>query len=170
MGRKLAPTAKLPMTKLQNSVLAKIVARHGTSQQKSKRAQILLLGTTGQAHSVISQTLKVSKNTVKKWRIRWEYAYQELSEIESEKDLLKALLLFLKDLPRPGSPAKFTEVQKNQIIALACDKPINHQLEMTDWTYEMLALTAKTKGIVASISESHVRLILKNAAITTPQK
>jgi hypothetical protein len=36
----------------------------------------------------------------------------------------QALLLFLKDLPRSGTPAKFTEAQKKQIVALACDKPI----------------------------------------------
>jgi len=167
MGRKIAPSAKLPMTDLQHSLLGKIASRHGTAQQKSKRAQILLLGSKGQAHSVVSQTLSVSINTVKKWRTRWYEAYEELSQIETETDLLQSLLLFLKDLPRPGTPAKFTETQRSQIVALACDKPINHQLEMTDWTYEMLALTAQAKGIVSSISESHVRLILKNAALTT---
>lgn len=167
MGRKIAPSTKLPMTSLQYASLEKIVGRHKTSQQKSKRAQILLLGSQGQAHSFVSQTLNVSINTVKKWRLRWTNAYKDLSKIELEKDLLQALSLFLKDLARPGTPAKFTESQKKQIVALACDKPINHQIEMTDWTYEMLAITAQAKGIVASISESHVRLILKNAALTT---
>lgn len=167
MGRKIAPSTKLPMTKLQCASLEKIVSRHNTSQQKSKRAQIILLGSQGQAHSIVSQILNVSINTVKKWRLRWTNAYKELSEIELEKDLLQALLLFLKDLSRPGTPAKFTESQKKQIVALACDKPINHQIEMTDWTYEMLAITAQAKGIVASISESHVRLILKNTTLTT---
>lgn len=167
MGRKIELTPKLRMTELQHLGLKKIVSRPTSVQQDSKRAKILLLGFTGEAHSVISKEVGVSVNTVKLWRNRWDEVYEELFRLETAKEIEQGLLVFLKDLPRSGTPAKFTEFQKKQIVALACDKPINHQLEMTDWTYEMLALTAKTKGIVDSISESHVRLILKNAAITT---
>jgi transposase len=167
MGRKVAPAPKLPMTDLQYSLLEKITSRHTTGQQQSKRAKILLLASKGEAHFIIHQKLDVSVNMVKSWRNRWNEAYQETCKAETETDLLKALKLFLKDLPRPGAPNKFTEVQRKQIVALACDKPSNHELEMTDWTHEMLAITAQAKGIVDSISESQVRRILKNGAITT---
>ena len=170
MGRRIVPTTKLAMTSEQHHGLNKIVSRHTTGQQASKRAKILLLGSEGKAHSVISQELGVSVNTVKSWRNRWKEASEELYKLERGKEMEQCLLLFLKDLPRSGTPAKFTATQKQQIVALACDRPINHQLEMTDWTYQMLALTAQTKGIVDSISESHVRLILKNAAIATTQE
>ena len=47
---------------------------------------------------------------------------------------------------------------------------MNHGLQMTDWTYETLSVIAQEKGIVESISKSHVRLLLKNTAIATAQK
>ena len=46
---------------------------------------------------------------------------------------------------------------------------MNHGLQMTDWTYETLSVIAQEKGIVESISKSHVRLLLKNTAIATAQ-
>lgn len=167
MGRKIAIAPKLPMTALQYSLLEKISSRHTTGQQVSKRAKILLLASQGEAHSVIRDTLGVSINTIKSWRNRWNAAYEATSESTTEADLLKVLMLFLKDLPRCGTPKKFTATQRKQIVALACDKPIHHEVEMTDWTHEMLAITAKAKGIVDSISESQVRRILKNGAFTT---
>ncbi len=167
MGRKLAIPRKLPMSTLQHSVLSKIVARHSTPQQLCKRIKILLLASQGQPHSVIHRELGVAVNTVKSWRNRWEGSYDEFSQIKDESDLTTALLLFLKDLPRSGVPPKFTEAQRKQIVALACTKPTNHGIEMTEWTHEMLALTAQSKGIVDKISKSHVRLILKNGAPAT---
>ena len=170
MGRKIAPAPMLPMTDLQYSLLEKTVSRHTTGQQQSKRARILLLASKGQAHSTIHQTLGVSINTVKSWRNRWNEAYEGIcgAETETETALSEALLLFLKDLQRPGTPNKFTEAQRKQTVALACDRPVSHQLEMTGWTHGMLAITARAKGIVDGISESQVRRILKNTAVTAP--
>ena len=167
MGRKLAVPSKLLGTKLQIRAIKKIATRHTTPLQISKRAKILLLGFACKPHSVASKELDVSINTIKSWRKRWGEAYEELSEIETEVDLTKALHLFFKDLPRPGKPNKFTQAQRKQIVALACDQPTDHGIEMTEWTNEMLALTSQAKGIVDSISKSQVRRILKNGAVTT---
>lgn len=168
MGRKLAIPAELPMSAPQKLVLQKIVSRYSTGQQMSKRAKILLLASQRHPHARIKERVGVSLNTVKDWRKRWGEFYSELGQITDEIKLEKVLLLFLKDLPRPGTPSKFTAAQNKQIVSLACDKPTNHGIEMTDWTLEMLALTAQSKGIVESISKSQVRLILKNAAPSTP--
>jgi len=167
MGRKLAIPAVLPMTELQESILKRITFRHSTGQQISKRANILLLAAQNTPHSVISDKIGVGVNMVKRWRNRWCDFHEELCLITDESKLEQAILLLLKDLPRKGTPSKFTITQKNQIVALACDKPINHGIEMTDWTFEMLALVAQSKGIVDSISKSQVRLFLKNTAVTT---
>ena len=167
MGRRISIPICLKMSASQSQILAKISTRHLTGQQVSKRAKILLLASTGEPHILIHQQLNVSVNTVKSWRRRWEDIEEELSEIESDQELERALLIFLTDLPRPGKPQKFTEVQRKQLVALACDKPTNHGLEITDWTFEMLSLTAQSKGIVEKISKSQVRRILKNAALTT---
>ena len=170
MGRSVSIPSGLKISAMQYAVLEKISTRHLTGQQISKRAKILLLASKKTPHCVIHRELKVSINTVKSWRRRWEKIEAELFELETEKEIESALLLFLKDRPRPGQPRKFTEVQRNQIVALACDKPTNHGLEMTDWTFEMLSLTAQAKGIVEKISKSQVRQILKKSALTTSQK
>jgi len=167
MGRNLAIPPSLSMTELQICALQKFATRHSTPLQMSKRANILLFASESQPHSTISKEVKVSVNTVKSWRKNWKESYEELSKLETETDLTKALHLFFQDLPRPGKPNKFTEVQRKQIVALACDQPTNHGIQMTNWTNEMLALTAQSKGIVDSISKSQVRRILKNGALTT---
>lgn len=167
MGRNLSIPPQLSATEFQVTTLKKFASRHSTPHQMSKRANILLFAFEAQPHSKISKDLKVSVNTVKAWRKNWNESYEELSKLETETDLTKALYLFFTDLKRPGKPKKFTEVQRKQIVALACDKPTNHGIEMTDWTNEMLALTARSKGIVETISTSQVRRILKKGAVTT---
>jgi hypothetical protein len=113
--------------------------------------------------------LGISLNTVKSWRRRWESAYDDLVIYESHLhnqqvsplDFRKRLINTLKDLPRSGAPKIITLAQEKQIIALACRKPADYQVEMTDWTHEMLAKVAIAKGIVASISSRQVGRILK---------
>jgi hypothetical protein len=45
----------------------------------------------------------------------------------------------LSDLQRSGTPKKFTLIQEQQIVSLACDKPEHHGIVMTTWSQEMLA-------------------------------
>jgi transposase len=166
MGRKLSIPVSLKMTELQHSILTRIATHPRTMLKIAIRSTILLLGYEGKPYSLISQELGVQVNTVKSWQNRWQEAYNELSQFDNKADLTKAIHLFFKDLARPGKPKKFTVSQEKQIIALACDKPINHGIQMTSWTNEMLVLTAQAKGIVKSISATQVRRILKNRAVT----
>jgi hypothetical protein len=167
MGRKLSIPKPLVMTNMQYDVINQIATRPTTTLKMSTRARILLSGYQGKAYSVISQELGIDLNTVKSWQKRWILAQNSLSELETQAELTKGIQLFFKDLARTGKPKKFTLAQEKQIIALACDRPDNHNIEMTDWSHEMLALTAKTKGIVKSISSAQVGRILKNRDITT---
>ena len=167
MGRKLSQPVPLLMTELQYNVIEKIANRPTTTLKMSKRANILLQGYEGTPYSMISKDLSIALNTVKSWGKRWTIHQKALSELETETDLTKAMLLFFKDLARPGKPKKFTDAQEKQIIALACDRPSQHNIEMTDWSNNMLALTAQAKGIVESISSGQVGRILKNKPITT---
>lgn len=169
MGRGQAPAAAIAMTAYQVEVLTELIKSHKTGQQISKRAQILLLAHEGNSNSHIKRSLNLSLNTVKLWRSRWLSVYEDLLEAEasmaehklSRSAYRKRLLELLSDLPRQGAPKTFTLAQEQQIVALACDKPRHHGVEMTDWTYEMLAKVAIAKSIVASISASQVGRILK---------
>lgn len=169
MGRGQAPAPPIPMTVLQREVLQDLGRRHTTSQQIAKRIRILLLANQEYSNSHIKRELGVSLNTVKSWRRRWQSAYDELVIYESylhnqqvsPLDFRNRLISALTDLPRSGAPKTITLSQEKQIVALACEEPSQYQLEMTDWTHEMLAKVAIAKGIVTSISSRHVGRILK---------
>ena len=75
----------------------------------------------------------------------------------------------IKDAPRSGAPKKFTLAQEQAIVALACSKPRDYGIEMTDWNMEMLCNVAASKQIVESISTSQVSRLLKNTNLTTTQ-
>jgi hypothetical protein len=48
-----------------------------------------------------------------------------------------------------------------QIIAIACEKPEDHGRPVTHWTHRELAEVVVEKGIVDSISSSHLGTLLK---------
>jgi len=169
MSRGQAPAAAIPMTLLQQSLLKEIVVKHTTGQQQAKRVKILLLANQGYSNAEVKRQLKVSLNTVKEWRKRWMSSVESLNKHESfisegeatMLDYRKRIKEFLKDQPRSGAPKIITLAQEQQIVALACKKPTDYQIVMTDWTHEMLAHVAISKGIVASISSRQVGRILK---------
>ncbi len=169
MSRGQAPAPAIPMTLLQQSLLQEIALKHTTSQQQAKRVNILLLANQGYSNADVKREVKVSLNTVKAWRNRWLSSVESLNNYESFVsqgqatilDYRKLLIKFLTDQFRSGAPKIFTLAQEQQIITLACKKPRDYQIEMTDWTHQMLAHVAISKGIVASISSRQVGRILK---------
>jgi putative transposase len=128
----------------------------------------------GQSNGQIKRNLAVSYNTVKVWRNRWTQIYPAVLAFEvgptgkgvSDAVLVAKILSYLEDAPRPGTPPTFSLAQRQQIVALACQKPTDHGIEMTTWTHEMLAHVAMSLGIVATISSRYVGVLLKKA--TTP--
>lgn len=177
MGKGQAPAPAIPMSVYQLELLTKTVNKHTTSQQTATRIRILLLAQQGYSNSHNSRALNISLNTVKQWRKRWLSAYENLVKYEqtiatgktSPLDFEKHLLSILKDKPRSGVPKTITLSQEQKIIALSCDKPIIHNIEMTDWTHEMLAKVAVSKKIIPSISSSQVGRILKNQPTSTAE-
>lgn len=167
MGRKLSVPPVLNISEAQKSGLQKIATARSTPLQISKRVSVLLLISEGTPYSVAAKETKLSLNTVKSWRKRWDEFKTEIDEAEQQMGLEVALQSFLQDKARSGQPRKFSDLQIKQIVAMACDKPTTHGLPMTDWTFETLAVTAQEKGIVESISKSHLRLLLKNTTVAT---
>jgi len=157
------------MTEQQKQMLHQMLRAHGRAQQMAKRIKILLLAHEGKSHTAICAQTGVSYKTVLSWRGRWQSAYEQLGFYKSEvggknisdKELSKYLRNLLTDLPRSGAPKVFTLDQRQQLVALACDKPSTHGIPISGWTHEMLAKTAIAKGIVESISASHLGKILK---------
>lgn len=175
MGRGLPPAAKLEMTERQRRLLEEEMCKRTTLRQYHERIPILLCSNDGKSISLVAKELKISLNTVRTWRRRWEAAYERLLEFEKGADgksvkdheLLQQMLKLLNDRPRSGAPKTITLSQEQQIIALSCGKPTDHGVEMTTWTMEMLAQVAIAKGIIETISPRYVGKILKKEQVTT---
>lgn len=143
-----------------------------------ERINILISASTqggAKSNGQISRDLALSYNTVKTWRNRWTSFYPAILTFEegptgegvSDTVLMVKILSYLEDAPRSGAPRIFTLAQTQQIVALACQKPTEHGIEMTTWTHEMLAHIAISKGIVDTISSRYVGILLKKKPPST---
>ena len=159
----------------QTRLLDEHIRKRSTANHEVKRIQIILKGSKGQSMYSVSKEIGLSLNPTYAWRKRWERSYPDLLAFEkgksgegvSDLELLGQMLLILKDRARPGSPAKFTLSQKQQIVALACREPSEYGIPINRWTHEMLAHVAQVEKIVTSISPRYVGKILKKSGITT---
>lgn len=133
----------------ERKVLQKLVQKHTAKQSIVVRAKIILLADEGKQHQEIAQKLGIRNNTVTTWIARW----RDKADLPVEERL--------EDLPRPGAPDKFTPEQLCQIIAIACEEPKDHGRPITHWTHRELAEAVTEKGIVDSISSSHLGELLK---------
>lgn len=141
-------------------------SQHQLARIEYVRLRILLLSHSMMNNTAISQKLDISLNTVRNWRAKWLSGYDYLCSL-SGSEMERYLEDFVKDAFRKGAPKKFTLSQENALIALACDCPRSHGIQMTDWTLEMLSKVAVTQGIVTSISTSQLSRLLKKEPITT---
>ncbi len=165
MGRKGAKA--IPMTGTEKGFYEQLKRRNQLAHVEHLRVRILLLCHSGMNNSEVSRELKVSLKMVRRWRSRWLLGKDQRLQLAGQEKQ-DYLLKFLKDNPRSGSPKKISVAQEQSIVALACGKPRDYGIEMTDWTLAMLCKVAASKGIVKSISTSQVSRLLKNTDLTTP--
>jgi len=156
----------IAMKKSHKEFYEKLQGKHSIARSKYLRIQILFLCHSGLNNAEVAREIGVTLKTVKKWRSRWISGYDILVGLQ-EDEAKEYLLNFLKDNPRSGLPKKFSTAQEKAIVALACRKPRDYGIEMTDWTHEMLSKVAAAEGIVKSISTSQISRLLKNTASTT---
>ncbi len=69
-----------------------------------------------------------------------------------DKELERLIVELLGDRERSGAPVKFTAEQVTQIVALACEDPVESNRPINSWTNRELATEAQLRGIVESIS------------------
>jgi putative transposase len=139
--------------------LAKILARHSTSQQVAKRAKIILLASQGKNHRTIARELNISRKMARLWRERWL--------LLKKKDI--SVIERLLDAERPGSPTKFTTEQILQLFTIACDEPEKYGRPISHWTSTELAAEMEKQKIVSSISPRHVARLLSEATLKPHQ-
>jgi putative transposase len=125
---------------------------------------MILLAFDGLVNEDIAEQIGCERHAVGPWRHRWADAFQRLVLVECcEKPSALPLAIegLLSDLPRSGSPGKFTAEQVTQILAIACEDPEKSGRPVTHWTPGELANEAAKRGIVESISPRQVGRFLK---------
>lgn len=136
------------------------------------RLCIILNGIKGLSNYKSHRELGIAIPTVKKWRARWEESYIVLFTLENkgvnewgttvkDHEIISQIKNILSDKPRSGTPNRITLAQQEQIVALATEKPEDHNIPMTAWTHEMLAHVAIAEGILENISRRYIGTILK---------
>lgn len=167
MGRGHAAKS-LVMSDREHKVLNKYNQSRKISHQYKVRSSIILRASRGESNLHIAREEKTTRLTVQRWRSRWKQGYERLRDYQSnnpkavsDHELLEKMLELLSDEARVGAPEQITLAEKQQIVALACEKPEDHGIPMTQWNREMLAKVAMAEGIVEKISPRYISEILK---------
>ncbi|MDY0404704.1 IS630 family transposase [Virgibacillus sp. 179-BFC.A HS] len=114
-----------------------------------------------------------------KWRaaIIWELAHENKTPAQVAKDLHTTVktvkkwsncfedqrIAGLYDLPRSGAPAKFNVQQRCEVIAIACDRPINYGFHTHPyWTLHILTEAAAHHTQGPKMSRSSIQRTIKH--------
>lgn len=155
---------KLIITERQQSIL-RTLTRSGTCPQAlAQRARMILLAFDGHTNQEIADRIGCERHTVGPWRRRWADAFSRLVLVEcceKESALPREIEGLLSDLPRSGSPGKFSAEQVTRVLAVACEEPESCGRPVTHWTPRELADEVVKRGVVGSISPRQVGRFLK---------
>ncbi len=120
------------------------ILRHGQDAIEFKRAQIILASYQGNTPPRIAVIALMSEDYIR-GVIR---AFNEHG------------MAMLKPKWGPGRPPKFTDEQRKALVDLALSRPRDLQLPYAQWSLSRLREQAVARGIVPSISEEWLRVIL----------
>ena len=156
--------ARVELTELMQLILQHVEASRSIGSAVVTRAKIILMAFDKHCNRVIGEHLKCSRETVGTWRRRWRDSYTALLSLQfalPEAAFRRAIIECLSDAPRCGSPGTFRPEQIVGVIAIACEPPELSGRPVTTWTGKELADEAQKRGLVTSISASHVNRILR---------
>ncbi len=161
----------IDLSKRSRKIVEEIARRRSTQYRLVVRALLLLAMADGVGNNELAREHKMDRAVVRKWRNRWvdlvlKLKNAEASEI-SDEDLQDLVLTGLSDLPRSGTPPKFTAEQIVQIIAVSCEQPAESQRPISHWTPSELADEVVKRQIVESISQASVGRFLKSGRSKT---
>lgn len=133
----------------EGNKLRKIV-RHGRDTIEVKRAQVVLASAQGFTPPKIGQIVIMDESYVR----------------EVIKAFNQGGLEALKAKWGPGAPRKFTDEQRQRLVDLATSRPKDLGMPFQEWSLSSLRKAAMDRGVVETISEEWLRVILHEAAIS----
>jgi transposase len=138
-----------PITNDAGNRLRRIV-RHGQDAIEVKRAQVILASAQGFTPPKIGFVALMSEDYV--------------------RELIHAFNLHGFSMPKPhwgpGPKAKFSDGQRQALVALATSRPRDLELAFTQWSLSRAREAAIDRGIVPSISEEWLRVLLHEADVS----
>lgn len=138
-----------PISNDEGNKLRKIV-RHGKDRIEAKRAQVVMASAQGFTAPVIARIALMDEDYV--------------------RDIIHAFndhgLEMLKPKWGPGAPRKFTDEHRRALVELATSRPKDLGLPFQEWSLSRLRKAAIDRGVVESISEEWLRVIVQEAAIS----
>ena len=114
------PLPQLTLTVEENNRLVEWARRRTTAQALALRARIVLACAQGATNTEVSERLRVTLQTVGKWRQRF---------IDQRLD-------GLLDAPRPGQPRKITDAKVEEVLAMTLER---RPKEATHWSTRLMA-------------------------------
>jgi transposase len=160
--------AKVVITERQQFVLLKLSRATTVAFRLRQRAQVILLAFAGQLNQDIASMVGLGRNQIGLWRRRWQAAFERLTVIEGLEepaDLARAIEDLLSDEQRSGGPTTFTAEQLTLIFAIACEAVEESGRPVARWTQREIIDEAVARGIVDSISTSHLSTLLSKAEL-----
>ncbi len=149
------------------------MARRQTSPQRLvRRAKILLALETGAHQCQVMRQMHLKRGTVQVWCRRWCALASKLEQMEadegSDKALTTVIVEALTDYPRAGTPATFTPEQIVQIVAVACEDPMDSGRPVSHWTPREVAEEVRKRRIVETISTRSGGRFLQSGGCAAP--
>lgn len=130
------------LSEVDRAYLEALISKGELTAKAYRRALGLLELDRGKTYTAVSQTLKVTIQTLSKWAEK----YRESG------------LQVLHDQPRSGRPVVIDGNQRAKITALACSKPPKGYAR---WSLRLLADKAVELGYCEHVSHTEVATILK---------
>jgi putative transposase len=159
-------SAKITLSARVRPLVAALARQRSAAYRQVQRAELLLAMADGVGNNALARTHQLDRGGVRQWRTRWVELARKLAHAETttatDAQLSELLVAGLQDLPRSGTPVKFSAEQIVQVIALSCEDPQASGLPVTHWTPPELVTEVVKRGIASSISPSTVGRFLKS--------
>ena len=160
--------ARVVITERQQVVLQQLSRSTTVAFRLRQRAQLILQAFEKRLNRDIAETVQLGTNQVGAWRKRWQQEFERLTLIEGIEEpieLRRAIEDVLSDEQRSGRPTTFTAEQLTMIFAVACEAVEESGRPVARWTQREIIDEVIKRGIVDSISTSHMSTLLAEAQL-----